>query len=327
MASIKRHKEGWRAQLCVNGKRASQTFRTKAEAQGWALQKEHEFGKKGADLPSKTLRDAMERYKKDISPGKKGRRWEEVRINSFMREGIADIQLADLATEDIQKWIDERLQSVKSSTVNRELNLLSAVLSTTRKRWKWLEHHPMQDIQRPKDPAPRDRRIGQQEIDRILLALRYQEDKPPTTFRQQIAVAFLLALETAMRQGELWGLRWEHVHLKERYVYLPDTKNGTARDVPLSERAVQLFEKMERLKSTEVVFSGNQESMGVLFRRAVQMAGIENLTFHDSRHEATTRLARKLDVLDLARMTGHKDTRNLMIYYNPTASEIAKRLG
>ena len=57
------------------------------------------------------------------------------------------------------------------------------------------------------------------------------------------------------------------------------------------------------------------------------LAGLENLTFHDTRHEGLTRLARKLDVLDLARMVGHRDPRSLMIYYNATATEIAGRLG
>jgi len=75
------------------------------------------------------------------------------------------------------------------------------------------------------------------------------------------------------------------------------------------------------------VFASNQASGGQLFRRACQLAGVTGLTFHDTRHEALTRLARKLEVLDLAQMVGHRDPRSLMIYYNATASEIAGRLG
>ncbi len=69
------------------------------------------------------------------------------------------------------------------------------------------------------------------------------------------------------------------------------------------------------------MFSVSQESGAIYFRKAVKLASIDNLTFHDARHEALTQLARKLDVLDLARMVGHRDPRSLMIYYNPTPSD------
>ena len=127
-----------------------------------------------------------------------------------------------------------------------------------------------------------------------------------------------------MRQGEIWGLDWAQVNLAGRYVTLLDTKNGMRRDVPLSKRAGALLEIMPQREGK--VFDTSQNGAAHLFRRAVKAAGIENLTFHDSRHEAITRLARKLQVLDLARMVGHKNIQTLMIYYNATASEIANRL-
>ncbi len=95
---------------------------------------------------------------------------------------------------------------------------------------------------------------------------------------------------------------------------------------PQSSKAITLLQELQPKKSGNV-FSVPQESGAIYFRKAVRLAGIENLTFHDSRHEALTRLARKLDVLDLARMVGHRDPRSLMIYYNPTPTEIAERLG
>ena len=145
------------------------------------------------------------------------------------------------------------------------------------------------------------------------------------TASHELAVCFLLALETAMRQGELWNLDWMYVHLNRRHVTLTDTKNGTRRDVPLSKRAVELFGKLSP-KRNGPVFHSKQSSADMLFRRAVKRSGIEDLKFHDSRHEALTRLAQKVVVLDLARMTGHKDPRSLMIYYNATAEVIAARL-
>lgn len=96
--------------------------------------------------------------------------------------------------------------------------------------------------------------------------------------------------------------------------------------MPLSSKAITLLQALEP-KAAGKVFAVRQQSGVVYFRKAVKIAGIDNLTFHDTRHEALTRLARKLNVLDLASMVGHRDPRSLMIYYNPTPTEIAERLG
>lgn len=325
MASIRKVKDKWLAEVRLKGLKASKTFPTKVEAQSWALQQEQQHGKHGGIIKGKTLGDAMRRYADEVSPKNKGARWEIVRLNKLCRDNLAYIALGDLCTEDLQAWVDRQTDLLSPSSINRELNQIAAVLRVCRTQWKWMAGNPMQDICRPKNPPPRDRRIAAEEVERILQALQYEEDAPVVSLRQQIAVAFLLAIETAMRQGELWGLAWERVHLEARYVMLPDTKNGTKRNVPLSRRAVKLLEKMQGI-STSNVFTVSQASAEVIFRRAVQLAEIKGLTFHDTRHEALTRLARKLDVLDLARMVGHRDPRSLMIYYNATATEIAQRL-
>ena len=101
------------------------------------------------------------------------------------------------------------------------------------KRWNWINNNPVRGIKRPKNPQPRDRRISQTEITRILDALGYEEKV--ITQRHEITVSFLFALETAMRQGETWSLNWADIYLERRYLTLHDTKNGTRRDVPLSQ--------------------------------------------------------------------------------------------
>jgi integrase len=98
------------------------------------------------------------------------------------------------------------------------------------------------------------------------------------------------------------------------------TKNGQSRDVPLSARALEIW------KMVPEGFGLNAPILDALFRKAKKNAGIEGLTFHDTRHEAITRLAQKLDVLDLARMVGHTNVKQLLTYYNPTAEDIASRL-
>lgn len=326
MASIRKAGGKWLAEVRIKGLNRSKTFLTKIEAQSWALELEKQHGKHGGIVTGRTLGDAFDKYAEEESIKKKGERWETIRLKKLRRSWIADIQLMDLRPDDLQKWVLEQGETLSSASINRELNLISAVLSVARKRWKWMHQEVTRDVDRPQAPPPRDRRISQAEINRILTALEFEEGAPVTTQRQMIAVAFLLALETAMRQGELWGLDWQDVYLREQYVRLQETKNGSRRDVALSLRAVALLKMLEP-KAAGRVFTIPKESSGQLFRRAVQLAEIKGLTFHDTRHEALTRLAQKLQVLDLARMVGHRDPRSLMIYYNAKASEIAAKLG
>lgn len=136
--------------------------------------------------------------------------------------------------------------------------------------------------------------------------------------------AFRFAVETAMRAGEIVGLTEDTVDRETRVATLPRTKNGTARKVPLSMAALDLLGDLP--KTDGPLFGLTSQQIDALFRKARDKAGIENLHFHDSRHEAITRLARKLDVLSLARIVGHKDIKMLMIYYNETAEDLAQRL-
>lgn len=328
MATFRKLPSGkWRADIKANGNRKSKAFVTKLEAQLWAAETEIELAGGDTLVGGKTVADALARYASEVSPSKKGERWERVRAGALAKMDLGNMSLTSLSVQVMNKWIAERGTKVSAGTVNRELTFLSSVFEYCVTHWRWLKANPIKGTLKPKDPPPRDRRLSDREISRILQALDDFKDEV-ITLRHEIAVGFLLALETAMRQGEIWALRWENVYLAQRYVHLPDTKNGTSRDVPLSHRAVALLEMMANdSNQLGVVFASNQKSVGTIFRRAVKMAGLENLTFHDTRHESLTRLARKLDVLDLARMVGHRDPRSLMIYYNATATEIAGRLG
>jgi integrase len=323
MAFIRKRKDRWAAEVRAKGVYRCKSFPTRAEAQRWALDLEMQLGKKSFVISSHSMREAMQRYALEVSPSHKGSQWEIVRLKKLQRDPIADIMLADILRDDIQLWIER--QTISNASINRELTMIAAVLREARVRWKWMAHNPMVDVKRPKQPAGRDRLLSNDEIDRLLLALEYDEKAPVNTLRQEIAVALLLALETAMRQGEIWGLDWSLVYLDRKFVTLPDTKNGMRRDVALSPRAVKLLKKLSPKKSGRV-FNVAQATAGTVFRRAVAMAGLPNFTFHDSRHTAITNLARKLDVLDLARMVGHRDIRSLQTYYNATAEDIAARL-
>jgi len=321
MPTYRKRGDKWRVEIRRKGVYRSATFYTKAEAREWAIQVEREIdtGKLGSRSVL-TLGDAFKRYGREVSPHKKGRKWEQIRLTKLQRDTLADIRFKDLTTNDLAKWRDTRLQAVSAGSVNRELSLIGAVLTTARKVWGWTDDDPLKDVKRLAEPAHRDRRITDDEIRRICLALCF--DGEVTCKSHEVAVAFLLAIETAMRLGELTGILPANVF--PRHVRLIDTKNRDRRDVPLSKEAVRLIGLLPG--DGAKLFTVSAACASTLFRKARDRAEIKDLTFHDSRHEACTRLARKLDVLDLARMIGHRDLRSLMIYYNPRVSELAARL-
>lgn len=312
--------------MCVSGMRKSKTLPTKAEARAWASEMEFQLGQRTEGVSTThILNDVFLRYADEISEQKKGSQWEIVRLKKFGRDPLSKIKLVDLRREDLEDFISRSLKTIKSSSVNRELNLISHCLTQAR-RWRLMGHEPMADLQRPRNPPPRDRRVLPGEIEKVLLVLGYSEVGAVKSQQQKVGLAFLVALETAMRAGELCGLLPDYVDLDQRTAHLPDTKNGFARNVPLSSEAIRLLRRLEPWEPGVPIFGLSSSVLSTFFGKASLRADIKDLTFHDSRHEATTRLAAKLDVLDLARVTGHRDLKQLMTYYNKTAAEIAKHL-
>lgn len=339
MASFRKTATGWRAEVYVKGARDSATFDTKAAAQQWALKRDTELRSitSGAGSKTHTVGDVLNDYRDKISPTKRGERWERLRLDLIGKKEVdgrpfSKIRLADLKPSHIAAWRDVRAREVSGASVSREMSLLSHALDVAHKEWGWLTSNPMKGVKRPADAPPRDRLISPKEIEAVTLALGYQEGLPVGLPSQRVAVAFLFAIETAMRSGEILGLTSRTVDLEKRVAYLPLTKNGAARNVPLSTRAVELLALLPAVEEGKPLFGLSDKSRDTLFRKArdkafAQTPKDERLTFHDTRHEAITRLAKKLQPLDLARMTGHTNLNELLTYYNETAADIAARLG
>lgn len=321
MAAPKKDGKVWRHRIMVDGKRTSGTFDTKAAALQWEAETRTAAKSPGLALAAKTCDDAFRKYQKEVSPKKRGKRWEELRLEVFARSSLAKVKMGELRPSHIAAWRDERLQAVQPATVNREMNLLSNVFAIARKEWHWLDASPTKDVSRPKEAPPRDRRITEDEIKAICAALGWSRDAKgmtPTTKQHRIAIAFLWAIETAMRAGEICSLAKGDV--VGRVARLRMTKNGLPRDVPLSKRAIELWAMVPD------GFSLATATLDALFRKARIRAGVTGMTFHDTRHEAITRLAAKVHVLDLARIVGHQDLKMLQRYYNASAEDIADRL-
>lgn len=311
MASFRKLPSGkWFAEIARGGVRTSMAFATKAQAQAWAAQVESEIAAKSrGQIIRRSLRDALNEAKKTA-----GRR--DVTRLDYLAESMpfVDKWLENVKPADFALWRDHRLQALKSSTINRDLNLIQGVLTKCVREWGWLHKSPLSGFKRPKDPPPRRRVITWREVRAVLRALGWKREKP-TTLQHEVGFAFLLALHTAMRAGEV--LTFE---LRGSVAHLASTKNGDPRDVPLSQRAL-------RLVALCYPFNVTTASMDALFRKARRNAGLSGFTFHDSRGTALTRMSQHVDVLTLARISGHRDLKVLMdVYYRTTPQQIAARL-
>lgn len=325
MATVRKRKNGkWICEVrrAPDFYKAKQ-FGNKHDALEWGINIERQLELHPDKPTGYTIRHAIERYLEEETPKKKGAKQEGHSLRRLLGSKLADVTLDDAESRDFQRWIDNRAEEVSGDSVRREFATLRTVLRKAKRKWRWTKNESFKDVELPKSNPSRDRIATDAEIERIMEALFYEGGKAKNN-RHEIALAVILAIETAMRQGEIWGLSWKDINLKGRFVTLRDTKNNDSRNVPLSNKALEAIECFPSREGR--LFSIQQGSGEAIFRRAVRLAGIEGLRFHDLRHTAVTRLAKKLDVLDLARMIGHRDLRSLQIYYNPTASEIAKKL-
>ena len=155
----------------------------------------------------------------------------------------------------------------------------------------------------------------------------YISGHPPMTLSEEVAYAFLISLRTGMRQGEVIGLTTDCVDLKKRVARLEVHKTLEtvgARHVPLTARGAALLSVLVRYRKTGPLFK--VKSAETMFRKYRHQLGIDGLTFHDARATFCTHMARRVDVMTLTKITGHKDPKQLMTYYRESAESIAARL-
>ena len=328
MPTIIKRESGYQCRVRIAGQPPeSQVFDTKGKASAWGHAREAELRAMKRGAVRATLQDAIDKYITDVCPELKSGDNAAKRLRALSKTvGLLPVlrQLPDVTAADLSKFRDTRLEQVSIATVRKEMALIRSVLESARRDWGMIQVNPIGDVKKPPAPPNRGRLFVGDELTRITCQLGYKDDIK--TLSQQVAVALLLAFETAMRSGEIIGLTWDRVFLEAQYVSLPETKNGDRRDVALSTRAVALLKQLQGIDKVKV-FTVTAASRDALFRKARINCGIDNLHFHDSRANAITALSKKLDIHDLARMIGHRDYKSLMIYYRKTASDMAKSLG
>lgn len=311
MAYIGTFRDGWRVQIQRDGQRVTKTFKTKREAQAWATAAES----KKTPLKSYSLSKAIEKYLETVSVTKRDAvEWERRRFQ-YLLEHFGDIPLSDIDSRKIGEWRDKRLETVTGSTVMREIGLFRNLILIALKEWKWISENPFNGVRLPHSNPPRRATWGWRQIKVILRAGEQSGGKIGEVVR-----AFHISLRTALRMQEAL-LAPSCLNRASRVVLLPSTKTSRIPEkVPLTKQGFKLIEKTQP-------FTVEANEASVLFSRLCSDKLIKGLQYRDSRATALTLLARKVDILTLARISRHKNLKMLSeVYYRETAEDISRRL-
>ena len=332
MASFRKRSSGrWQAQVRKKGyPTQTKSFSTRAAAAQWVRSIEYEMDHglflSRNEAESTTIAELLDRYLQEYTSQKRGAGPEECRIRALIRHPLAKRFIGTVRGVDIARYRDERLTKVTPSSLRRELTILSQLFEVSLKEWGIYVHNPVRDIKLPAENSARNRRLQDNhdafdsEEARLFAACRRSRNP-------YLLPIVKLALETAMRQSELVGMHWQHIDLKRRTIFLPQTKNGDSRTVPLSTDAVTVLAALPRGIKGDVFPGVTTEAIKKAFIRAMRRTDLEDLHFHDLRHEATTRFFEQgLNIMEVSSITGHKDLQMLRRYTHLRAEDLAKKL-
>ncbi len=331
MATIDKRGKGFRARIRRKGfLPRSHTLPTKKAAEKWAHVTETLLTNGLEAVPDRkaeyTLGEALERYRTEVSRYKKGGRQEGLRIEAWQRHRLAPLKLSELIPSHFSDYVREReRKGASGSTILNELSLISAMFKKAQRSWgmSYLEN-PMQHVDKPRPNAPRDRRLSREEFGRFMQALN-------ACTRPIAKQVILFALLTAARQGEILKLTWADVDLERRCVTFRDTKNPRSkkpinRTVQLQRQAFQVLSEVER-HDPKFVFPMTHDVVYDEFQKIRKAAGIEDFTFHDLRHEATSKFAeRGLTLSELQQLTGHRVLTQLVRYTHLADEHMRRRI-
>lgn len=323
MATLRNRNNKWQARIRRSGQPdVTKTFLTKIDAEKWARSIEIEMDRAtyvNSSFAEKTqFKDLIERYLKEITPTLRSFHEDTYRLKKLIKNPIAQLNLTQLTPTRIAKYRDERSSEIKPSTLLRELSHISSIINHARREWGLHIENPVNLIKKPPMPQGRNRILTDNELNHLLIEL----EKISPWYK--LLVEF--ALETAMRRGELMSLLWVNINFEKSVAYLPLTKNGDSRYVPLSSKAIVILKSLPRGIDGRA-FPLNKGTVSTLFLRAARRAKIENVRFHDLRHMSITRLASIFSSpMELASISGHKSLSMLKRYTHFRAEDLAKKM-
>jgi integrase len=324
MASFRFRNNRWQARVQrKEQKDLAKSFLNKPDAEKWARSIEIEIDRGtyiNTSYAQKTLfKEILQKYLDDVAPTMRSADNQIIRVRKLMKHPIAEVNMAHLSPKHMADYRDERLKVIKPSTVIRELAILSSVINHARREWGLNVTNPVTMIKKPSSSQGRDRILSDKELGRLFIQL-----EKISPWYKTLAE---FALETAMRRGELMSLLWANINFEKSVAFLPLTKNGDSRYVPLSMKAIKILKLLPRDIEGKV-FPLNKGTVSILFLRAARRAKIDDIHFHDLRHMALTNLSVKFtNILELASISGHRELKMLQRYVHIKAEDLVQKLG
>jgi len=327
MASIRNRKGNWQARITRKGEQPiAKSFQSRQDAERWARQIESEIDKgcyTNLVLADKTpFKDVINRYVQEVTSKTRSMKEDSYRLMAMARHPIAKLCMSALTPMRIAEYRDERLNRVSNGAVIRELSYFSSIINHARREWGFNMINPIPLVKKPPTPLGRNRILSENELNRLLKALE------PRVKNANIYLVPIVqfALASAMRRGEILGLRWTDINFTKRIAFISMTKNGEPRTVPLSTIALNILECLPR-SICGTVFPIKGPTLSAGFERAREKANIVDIHFHDLRHMAITRLAEKLpNLIELSAVSGHKSLAMLKRYYHPNPEMLALKI-
>ena len=333
MATIRKRNGKYQVQVRRQGYAPiSKTFLKLDDAKAWARLTEVEADQIGLPVDPRVLAKTtvgmiLERYRDEIVSKKRGHEVETLIVNALLRQPWCKRSLAQIDSATFAEYRDTRLRSVQPCTVKRELGILQHAFDIAAREWSIpLRANPLKPIAKPVVSNRRDRRLQKGELDRLLKAA----GKTRNPF---ILPVVRFALETAMRRSEILALRVRDVDIERCTATIRMSKNGHARTIPLSSLAVVILETTiavmsdDAKASNERIFPITALALRLAWDRLTKRAKIDDLHFHDLRHEAISRFFEKgLTVPEVASISGHRDIRMLLRYAHADKGKLAEKL-
>jgi len=314
MAYIRKRKGSWQCVVRVVGyPPITKTFNTKIDAKRYSRDLENKLFRQKYDIAKKkfpVMREALIRYRDEVVPHKRSKDMETKLIGYILTEGFVNYGINLVDRSLIASYRDRALRSLKSSSVNRRLAIISHFFTICKKEWGYDVSNPVLSIRRPTNPEPRDRRFTHEELQKIFTCNR-------TSSRMKFIIK--LALETGLRRTELASIKLEHIKGNTLKIPVAKTKPRT---IPLTPEAVQLLKN-----NLPIGMSSN--AIRLAWVRICRRHNIEDARFHDLRHEALSRFfeVKNLNVPEVQLISGHLEPRTLMrVYANLRPQDLANKL-
>lgn len=322
MASIRKRGNHWQVQVRVAGKPArSKTFKSKKEARQWSFQTHQKLLElcQNDHINGINFGDILIRYRDNVVSTKLARRVETSIINQVLKSPIAKLSVNEVTYQEVCKYRDDRLKTITPNTMSRELGVIRHAWRIANEEWDLTpKSNPFKSVRLPKGKGPRERRLRYGELEQILKQASQQKNQYPK-------FVILFALETAMRGQEILNLKWQDIDPERCTVRIRKAKNALERNIPLTPTALKILMYLPS-ESHEYVFPISMSLMKQAWKRILAKTDIEDLHFHDLRHESISRfIDGGLNVPEVAAISGHRDSRSLLRYAHPSPEKLREK--